>query len=148
MDCLTKKDFASVGEIKGAELNSMFSRVQLQRRVVHVLLMNRPKNWSWTVEREGKGQLQNRSKCRGCWYYLVTSQKVLDGGQAAAEGFLLQKDRSTMQELILLSGSVIGDNALQWQLQQELSGTYISGLPVQLPLIWTHFLLFAPAATI
>ena len=51
MDCLTKKDFASVGEIKGAELNSMFSRVQLQRRVVHVLLMNRPKNWSWTVER-------------------------------------------------------------------------------------------------
>ena len=99
--------------------------------------MNRPKNWSWTVEREGKGQLQNRSKFRGCWYYLVTSQKVLDGGQAAAEGFLFQKDRSTRQELILLSGSVIGDNArtpmavaagVEWHIYKWLASAIAANL--------------------
>ena len=97
MDCLTKKDFTPVGEIKGMELNSMFSRGKLPftvQRVVHVLLMNRPKTGAGQLKGSEKSSKISENRMHA-GYYLVASQRVLGGG-----GFLYQKDRSRRQGLI------------------------------------------------
>ena len=66
MDCLTKKDFTSVGEIKGMELSSVFSRGQLPyavQRVVRTCVVDesaQKQKLDWTVERQRKEQQNPR----------------------------------------------------------------------------------------